>query len=69
MAVYAVNLKNLLCQINTNSFKFHLDSSLWDRLLTPPVWRTDAVGGRSPFHWITPSANPGYWVIGLNNAC
>jgi hypothetical protein len=30
MAINAVNLENLLCQINANSLKFHLDFSLWD---------------------------------------
>ena len=30
MAINAVNLKNLLCQIDANSLKFHLDFSLWD---------------------------------------
>lgn len=47
-------LENLLCQIKTNSVKFHGDSSLRGLfVLTASVWRIDAVEGRSPFHWAT----------------
>jgi hypothetical protein len=48
-----VDLKHVLCQIQTNAGNVHFGLlSSWDWLLTSPVWHIDAVAeGRSPSHW------------------